>query len=214
MPSSGRASPPTASADGGRRGRRRDVAGQGDAHRLDGQAAARGGAPAPLDEPSRERLAEIYERSVAELSEALSPDLQEELKMLALPFRDGEVPSEARSASPRPSSSAGSRACSTASRRRCSPSSSPPASSSSRCASCPGPAGRPGMPGRPAPAQGRPGTYLAGRPRRPDRRRGLRGRRLDLGMHVARLHGSVDVALPAAVVGRGGRYSSGDGRLG
>jgi hypothetical protein len=50
---------------------------------------------APLDEPSRERLAEIYERSIAELSEALSPDLQQELKMLALPFRDGEVPSDA-----------------------------------------------------------------------------------------------------------------------
>src|SRR5262245_25637333 len=32
---------------------------------------------APLDEPSRERLAEIYERSIAELSEALSPDLQQ-----------------------------------------------------------------------------------------------------------------------------------------
>jgi hypothetical protein len=50
---------------------------------------------APLDEPSRERLAEIYERSIIELSDALSPDLQQELKMLALPFRDGEVPSEA-----------------------------------------------------------------------------------------------------------------------
>jgi proteasome activator-like protein len=49
---------------------------------------------APLDEPSRERLAEIYERSVAELADALSPDLQHELKMLALPFRDGEVPTE------------------------------------------------------------------------------------------------------------------------
>jgi Bacterial proteasome activator len=49
---------------------------------------------APLDEPSRERLAEIYERSVVELSEALSPDLQEELKSLALPFPDGTVPSE------------------------------------------------------------------------------------------------------------------------
>jgi proteasome activator-like protein len=49
---------------------------------------------APLDEPSRERLAEIYERSVVELSEALSPDLQEELKSLALPFQDGAVPSE------------------------------------------------------------------------------------------------------------------------
>ena len=49
---------------------------------------------APLDEPSRERLAEIYERSITELSEALSPDLQHELKMLALPFRDGEIPTE------------------------------------------------------------------------------------------------------------------------
>src|SRR5829696_3005473 len=39
---------------------------------------------APLDEASRERLAEIYERSVTELSMALSPDLQEELHMLAL----------------------------------------------------------------------------------------------------------------------------------
>ena len=47
----------------------------------------------PLDEASRERLAEIYERSVVELSEALSPDLQEELRMLALPFDDDEIPS-------------------------------------------------------------------------------------------------------------------------
>jgi Protein of unknown function (DUF2587) len=47
-----------------------------------------------LDEASRERLAEIYERSIVELSEAMSPDLQEELRMLALPFKDGEVPSE------------------------------------------------------------------------------------------------------------------------
>ena len=51
---------------------------------------------APLDEPSRERLAEIYERSIVELSDALSPDLQHELKMLALPFRDGEVPDRGR----------------------------------------------------------------------------------------------------------------------
>lgn len=48
-----------------------------------------------LDEASRERLAEIYERSVVELSGALSPDLQEELRMLALPFDDDSVPSEA-----------------------------------------------------------------------------------------------------------------------
>lgn len=50
---------------------------------------------APLDEASRERLAEIYERSLTELAEALSPDLQEELQALTLPFDDGEVPSEA-----------------------------------------------------------------------------------------------------------------------
>ena len=48
----------------------------------------------PLDEASRERLAEIYERSVTEVSEALSPDLQDELHMLALPFKEGEIPSE------------------------------------------------------------------------------------------------------------------------
>ena len=47
-----------------------------------------------LDEPSRERLAEIYERSITEISEALSPDLAEELHMLALPFKDGEIPTE------------------------------------------------------------------------------------------------------------------------
>lgn len=48
-----------------------------------------------LDEASRERLAEVYERSVTELSEALSPDLQEELRSLAIPFDHDEVPSEA-----------------------------------------------------------------------------------------------------------------------
>ena len=36
----------------------------------------------PLDEASRERLAEIYERSVAEVASALSPDLAEELHTL------------------------------------------------------------------------------------------------------------------------------------
>lgn len=48
-----------------------------------------------LDAPSRERLAEIYERSIVELAEAISPDLREELQTLALPFKEGEVPSEA-----------------------------------------------------------------------------------------------------------------------
>jgi Bacterial proteasome activator len=50
---------------------------------------------APLDEASRERLAEIYERSVVEITEALSPDLQEELRMLAIPFDRDAVPSDA-----------------------------------------------------------------------------------------------------------------------
>jgi len=49
---------------------------------------------APLDEASRERLAEVYERSVVELSAALSPDLQQELQMLTLPFDEEVVPSE------------------------------------------------------------------------------------------------------------------------
>lgn len=48
---------------------------------------------APLDERSRERLAEIYQTSVNELAGALSPDLQDELRRLALPF--AETPSDA-----------------------------------------------------------------------------------------------------------------------
>ncbi|MEM9038869.1 MAG: proteasome activator [Actinomycetota bacterium] len=48
-----------------------------------------------LDDASRERLAEVYERSIIELSTALSPDLQEELRLLALPFGDESVPSDA-----------------------------------------------------------------------------------------------------------------------
>ena len=47
-----------------------------------------------MDEASRERMAEIYERSIVEISSALSPDLAEELHVLALPFKDGEVPSD------------------------------------------------------------------------------------------------------------------------
>jgi hypothetical protein len=48
---------------------------------------------APLDEASRDRLREVYEESVRELSTGLSPDLQEELARLALPFAEG-TPSE------------------------------------------------------------------------------------------------------------------------
>ena len=48
-----------------------------------------------LDEPSRDRLRDIYETSVNELSEALSPDLRDELGRLAHPFAAEGVPSEA-----------------------------------------------------------------------------------------------------------------------
>jgi hypothetical protein len=49
---------------------------------------------APLDEASRSRLKEIFETSVRELAEGISPDLREELARLSLPF-DSEIPSEA-----------------------------------------------------------------------------------------------------------------------
>src|SRR5438094_10607009 len=49
---------------------------------------------APLDEASRVRLKEIYETSVQELGEAVSPDLKDELGRLALPFDAHNVPSE------------------------------------------------------------------------------------------------------------------------
>jgi hypothetical protein len=48
---------------------------------------------APLDEKSRSRLREIYEQSIHDLSEGLSPDLVAELDRMALPF-DDEAPSE------------------------------------------------------------------------------------------------------------------------
>ena len=50
---------------------------------------------APLDERSRERMAEIYGTSVEALASALSPDLQAELRKLAPPFEDGQIPTEA-----------------------------------------------------------------------------------------------------------------------
>jgi hypothetical protein len=49
---------------------------------------------ADLDEASRDRMRAIFEQSITELSGALSPDLQDELSRLALPFGDG-TPSEA-----------------------------------------------------------------------------------------------------------------------
>ena len=49
---------------------------------------------APLDEPSRARMADIYETSVRELADVLSGELKDELGRLTLPF-DAESPSEA-----------------------------------------------------------------------------------------------------------------------
>jgi hypothetical protein len=49
---------------------------------------------ASLDEPGRDRLKSIFEESVSQLSESLSPDLAEELASLAPPFDQG-IPSEA-----------------------------------------------------------------------------------------------------------------------
>lgn len=47
-----------------------------------------------MDEASRARMREIYETSVKELAGVLSPDLQDELKRLSLPF-EADAPSDA-----------------------------------------------------------------------------------------------------------------------
>ena len=49
---------------------------------------------APLDEKSRVRLREIYEQSIHDLSEVLSPDLVSELERMAPPF-ENDAPSDA-----------------------------------------------------------------------------------------------------------------------
>src|SRR5947209_3416024 len=49
---------------------------------------------APLDEAGRTRLREIYELSVKELAEGLSPELRDELAQFALPF-EADAPTEA-----------------------------------------------------------------------------------------------------------------------
>ncbi|HET9771397.1 MAG TPA: proteasome activator [Acidimicrobiia bacterium] len=51
---------------------------------------------ASLDEAGRHRLRQIHERSLAELSEVLSEDLQEELGEVMLPFEDTPTDSELR----------------------------------------------------------------------------------------------------------------------
>src|SRR5437870_13012572 len=52
---------------------------------------------APLDEKSRARLREIYDTSVKELAEGLSPDLRDELDRLTSPFDESgaDRPSDA-----------------------------------------------------------------------------------------------------------------------
>ena len=50
---------------------------------------------APLDEAGRDRMRDIYDISVRELSDSLSPDLAEELGRVARPFTGDETPSEA-----------------------------------------------------------------------------------------------------------------------
>ena len=49
---------------------------------------------APLDDAGRSRLREIYEMSVKELAEGLSPDLRDELAQFSAPFAQ-DAPSEA-----------------------------------------------------------------------------------------------------------------------
>src|SRR5437899_12828202 len=48
---------------------------------------------APLDEQGRTRMREIYERSINEVKDILSPELQQELEGLSIPFSD-QVPTE------------------------------------------------------------------------------------------------------------------------
>lgn len=47
-----------------------------------------------MDDAGRNRLKDIYQTSINELGEALSPDLNDELNSLALPFGENEVPSD------------------------------------------------------------------------------------------------------------------------
>ncbi len=50
---------------------------------------------APLDDKSRVRLREIYEQSIRDLAEGLSPDLVAELERMAPPFDESSTPSDA-----------------------------------------------------------------------------------------------------------------------
>jgi hypothetical protein len=50
---------------------------------------------APLDDAGRARLAQIHDRSIAELEQGLAPELVEELRRIALPFAEQGTPSDA-----------------------------------------------------------------------------------------------------------------------
>lgn len=50
---------------------------------------------APLDDASRTRLAQIHERSIAELEDGMSEDLVDELHRITLPFTQDATPSDA-----------------------------------------------------------------------------------------------------------------------
>jgi|GEM_PF-1170108 len=79
-----------------------------------------------LDEPSRERMRDIYEQSITELSSALSPELHDELLRLSLPFSDAATPSEPELAVAKAQLVVvGSKALCRASRPPCSPNRSP-----------------------------------------------------------------------------------------
>ena len=132
------------------RGRVGRPAGQGHADRLDDQAAARRGAGRTArrgqPRPAARRSTRPRSRSWPRPSRPTC-----RTSCAGWPRRStATAPQRTPSCgSPRPSWSAGSRACSTASRPPCSPSRWRPASSSSRCASSPGPAPR--RPRRPTP---------------------------------------------------------------
>lgn len=49
---------------------------------------------APLDEAGRKHLADIQDRAVNELKEILSPELQDELESVMIPFSDDDAPSD------------------------------------------------------------------------------------------------------------------------
>lgn len=50
---------------------------------------------APLDDAARERLARIHEQSLTELESGLSAELVAELRRIALPFKEDQIPSDA-----------------------------------------------------------------------------------------------------------------------